>query len=127
ESEGPLPLLIPGTRRSMISSSCFFHPDTSAIVLCASCRNPICSLCAEETAAGLVCSPSCGVPDLVREEHLRTFKVFSLVIAAAVVAVIAGGAFLVHIQRQEQARLAATAIPRPPAPEALPGNALWAK
>src|SRR5262245_10538921 len=35
-------LILAGTRRQLLSSSCFFHPDTSAIVLCVKCRNPIC-------------------------------------------------------------------------------------
>src|SRR5687767_13959801 len=48
-----------GSRRALLSSSCFFHPDTSAIVLCAKCRNPICTLCAKEAPEGLLCSPSC--------------------------------------------------------------------
>src|SRR5262245_21679298 len=40
ESDGST-VIIAGTRRALLSSSCFFHPDTSAIVLCAKCRNPI--------------------------------------------------------------------------------------
>src|SRR5438067_10798 len=33
-------MAVPGTGRGMLSSSCFFHPDTSAIVRCVKCRNP---------------------------------------------------------------------------------------
>jgi hypothetical protein len=74
------PIVIPGTARGTISSSCFFHPDTSAIVRCVKCRNPICSLCAEETSEGLMCSPACGVPDPVGERDRRSFKLLNLAV-----------------------------------------------
>ncbi len=79
-SSGAQPVVIPATARGTISSSCFFHPDTSAIVRCVKCRNPICSLCAEETTEGLMCSPSCGVPDPVGEADRRSFKLVNLAV-----------------------------------------------
>src|SRR4051812_40058780 len=48
----PSPPNVPGGRPPLPSSSCYYHPDTSAIVRCAECRNPICSLCSRETPGG---------------------------------------------------------------------------
>src|SRR6185503_9742491 len=62
--------------------------DTSAIVLCSKCRNPICTLCAKETPEGLTCSPSCGPPDLVGVRERRNVALINLALAAAVILVI---------------------------------------
>jgi hypothetical protein len=120
-------VIIPGTRRSVLSSSCFFHPDTSAIVLCAECRNPICSLCARETAGGLACSPSCGPADPAREEDRRTDLFFTLVLAAGVLFALAGGFFILRSASIVQSRAtvtaaAPTALAPAPAPEPSPAE-----
>ena len=86
----------PGTGRSMFSSSCFFHPDTSAIVRCVKCRNPICSLCAEERPEGLTCSPACGPPDPVGAQERRAFKLINVFIGLVIVAVLVESGFLVR-------------------------------
>ena len=100
-------VIIPGTRRSVLSSSCFFHPDTSAIVLCADCRNPICSLCARETSAGLTCSPSCGPADPAGAYLRRTSLLFSVAVAAGIFVFVAGGFYLV---RETRSKLASGAV-----------------
>ena len=124
-------VIIPGTRRSVLSSSCFFHPDTSAIVLCAECRNPICSLCARETAGGLACSPSCGPADPAREDDRRKDQFWTGMLAAGVLLVFLGGFLILRSAGQVQTRGAASTIaqasvateeprdPRPAAPEPL--------
>jgi hypothetical protein len=111
--DGSSTLIMGGTKRSLLSSSCFFHPDTSAIVLCSKCRNPICTLCAKETPEGLACSPSCGPPDLVGVRERRKVALINLAIAAAVILVVCESSFVVWKGREEQLRVAA--IPREPA------------
>jgi hypothetical protein len=110
-------VLIPGTRRSVLSSSCFFHPDTSAIVLCAECRNPICSLCARETAGGLACSPSCGPADPAREIDRKNSFLFSLALAGGVLVALVGGILILRSAPLTQLR---GAVPAPSIAEASP-------
>lgn len=99
-------ILVPGTRRSLISSSCFFHPDTSAIVLCARCRNPICSLCAQETPEGLTCTPSCGPADLAGVRQRRKITTLNLLLAASVVIVVTGAGLLLRAWHVSSEKLA---------------------
>ena len=54
--------------------------DALSVLRCVKCRNPICSLCAEETSEGLMCSPACGVPDPVGERDRRSFKLLNLAV-----------------------------------------------
>jgi hypothetical protein len=105
--DGSTLILIPGTRRALISSSCFFHPDTSAIVLCARCRNPICSLCAQETPEGLTCTPSCGPPDPAGAQQRRKVTALNLLLGASIVIVLAGAVLLGTAWRTTNERLAA--------------------
>jgi len=58
-NETPLPMVLPGTRRSMIEALCVFHADTPAVVLCAKCGDPICTLCVTDEAHGGRCLPHC--------------------------------------------------------------------
>jgi hypothetical protein len=104
-------VIIPGTRRSILSSSCFFHPDTSAIVLCAECRNPICSLCARETEGGLACSPSCGPADPAREDDRKKDLFLTALLAGGVLLVLAGGAFILRMAGHVQAMGTVAAAP----------------
>jgi hypothetical protein len=105
KTPGPMrPIVIPGTARGTISSSCFFHPDTSAIVRCVKCRNPICSLCAEETTEGLMCSPSCGVPDPVGERDRRSFKLVNLAVVATLLVASVESVLLFHAVRDARAK-----------------------
>ncbi|MBI3856935.1 MAG: hypothetical protein HY293_14705 [Planctomycetes bacterium] len=57
--ETPLPMLLPGTRRSTLQSICVFHPDTPAVVRCSACGDPICTLCIADESQGGRCSPRC--------------------------------------------------------------------
>ncbi|HLY07825.1 MAG TPA: hypothetical protein VKW04_00845 [Planctomycetota bacterium] len=118
-------VLIPGTRRSVLSSSCFFHPDTSAIVLCSECRNPICSLCARETAGGLACSPSCGPADPAREDDRKKDLLFTMALACGVLFVLGGGFMILRSAHFAQLRgavppLAQSAAASEGAPVELP-------
>ena len=99
-------LLTAGTKRSLLSSSCFFHPDTSAIVLCAKCRNPICTLCAKEAPEGLLCSPSCGPPDLVGIRDRRNVTMINAALVAALVLVFSESAVLLWASRNADRTLA---------------------
>ncbi|HVE39389.1 MAG TPA: hypothetical protein VNM14_05835 [Planctomycetota bacterium] len=103
-SSGAQPVVIPATARGTISSSCFFHPDTSAIVRCVKCRNPICSLCAEETTEGLMCSPSCGVPDPVGERDRRSFKLLNLAVIAVLLFAAVESVLLFHSIRDARSK-----------------------
>jgi len=107
-------LVLQGNRRALLSSSCFFHPDTSAIVLCAKCRNPICSLCAKETPAGLTCSPACGPPDLTSVRERRKVALVNVVFAGAVFFVLLESAIVLWAGRNAQ--LAALSIKSDAAP-----------
>jgi len=119
-------VIIPGTRRSILSSSCFFHPDTSAIVLCAECRNPICSLCARETEGGLACSPSCGPADPAREDDRKKDLFLTALLAAGVLLVLAGGAFILrmagHVQAMGTIAAARAPAEAEPAPVSRPAD-----
>jgi hypothetical protein len=97
-------IIVPGTARQTLSSSCFFHPDTSAIVRCVRCRNPICSLCAEETTEGLMCAPACGVPDPVGEQQRRSFKLLNLAVVAALLFACVESVLLFHAIRDARSR-----------------------
>lgn len=108
-------LVMAGTRRALLSSSCFFHPDTSAVVLCAKCRNPICTLCAKEAPEGLACSPSCGPTDLVGIRERRKGTVINFVMTAAVVLVLLETGFLIWAGRNVQERLSSARIESSPA------------
>lgn len=99
-------LLMAGTRRALLSSSCFFHPDTSAIVLCAKCRNPICTLCAKEAPEGLTCSPSCGPPDLVGVRERRKVTMINVALAGAVLFILAESGLLLWASRNVDQSLA---------------------
>ncbi|HLY74566.1 MAG TPA: B-box zinc finger protein [Planctomycetota bacterium] len=101
----------PGSGRSVVSSSCFFHPDTSAIVLCANCRNPICSLCAKEVPAGLVCSPSCGPLDRAGDRERRRLVIRKAALISAVVLVLIESLVLLRGVRMETAIAAARSDP----------------
>ena len=59
QTETPLPILLPGTRRSTIPSTCVFHGDTPAVVRCSLCGDPICTLCIADEEHGGRCSPNC--------------------------------------------------------------------
>jgi hypothetical protein len=59
QAETPLTLVIPGTARSTIQSTCVFHPDTQAVVLCQRCGDAICTMCVSDEAHGGHCSPQC--------------------------------------------------------------------
>ena len=58
-TDTPLPILLPGTRRSTIPSECVFHGDTPAVVRCSLCGDPICTLCIADEEHGGRCSPIC--------------------------------------------------------------------
>lgn len=81
-SETPLPILLPGTRRTTIQSTCVFHADTPAVVMCVKCGDPICTLCIADEDQGGRCSPGCR-----RDESRRRRK--RAAIAAAAVAAVA--------------------------------------
>jgi hypothetical protein len=111
---GPMrPIIVPATARGTISSSCFFHPDTSAIVRCVKCRNPICSLCAEETTEGLMCSPACGVPDPVGEQQRREFKLLNLAVIAVILVASVESVLLFHAIRDARAHESNVTIDAP--------------
>jgi hypothetical protein len=108
-------------RPPLLSSSCYFHPDTSAVVRCAECRNPICSLCARETPAGPACSPSCGPTDLAGETQRRKELLYTLALGAASLLVIGGAVFLIGSWSKGIANAPSlSAAPRTPAPEKAP-------
>ena len=99
-------LLMAGTKRALLSSSCFFHPDTSAIVLCSKCRNPICTLCAKETPEGLTCSPSCGPPDLVGVRERRKVTMINVALAGALLFIAAESGLLLWASKNADQTLA---------------------
>jgi len=105
----------------VLSSSCYFHPDTSAVVRCAECRNPICSLCARETPAGPACSPSCGPTDLAGETQRRKELLYTLALGAATLLVVGGAVFLVGSWTKGIGSETSHAVAmRAPAPERKP-------
>lgn len=104
--DGSSTMIMAGTRRALLSSSCFFHPDTSAIVLCAKCRNPICTLCAKETPEGLTCSPNCGPPDLVGVRERRQVTLVNVALVGAVLLILAESGLVVWAQRNSDLRWA---------------------
>jgi chemotaxis protein histidine kinase CheA len=59
KTETPLPMVLPGTRRSTMQSDCVFHPETPAVVLCSRCGDPICTMCVSDEARGGRCQPRC--------------------------------------------------------------------
>ena len=79
-TETPLPMVLPGTRRSTIPSTCVFHRDTPAVVLCSKCGDAICTLCIADEDQGGRCSPACR-RDLAKARRRKT-----LIAAAAVAA-----------------------------------------
>src|SRR6185369_3713743 len=85
-TETPLPILLPGTRRSTIESTCVFHPDTPAVVMCSLCGDAICTLCIQDEDQGGRCSPGC------RRDRAQARKKRLLIVAAAVAAVLVAGA-----------------------------------
>src|SRR6185503_15587612 len=99
-----------GTGRALLSSSCFFHPDTSAIVLCAKCRNPICTLCAKEVPEGLACSPSCGPPDLVGVRERPQVTLVNVAIIGAVLLVLGESGLVLWAGRSEDQKWASVKI-----------------
>ncbi len=95
--EAPMPIVIPGTRRASIQTNCALHLDTPAVVLCAACQTPICSLCIEETPRGLVCSPTCAralmgvtAPAGTRTGLMIGVGVFALAVAFVIIAIVRG-------------------------------------
>jgi hypothetical protein len=119
--DGSTLILIPGTRRAVMSSSCYFHPDTSAIVLCSKCRSPICSLCAKESAEGLCCTPDCGPADPVGDRERSNAVLFNIGLGVAVLLVLAGAVFIFGsaLQREPVLAVKPAAAEEPvPAPEA---------
>jgi len=115
-SESPRIVVLAGTRRALLSNSCFFHPDTSAIVLCAKCRNPICTLCAKESPEGLTCSPSCGIPDLAGVRERRKVAMINVALTVAILLVLAETGFVLWAGTIAQ-REALAAVPKEPAIE----------
>jgi hypothetical protein len=106
--EGPMPvLLLPGTRRATIDRQCLRHRDTPAVVLCMKCAAPICSICAEETPQGTICSGGC---------KKKSIPMVAVVIAAAALIAIVVVALPTQKQEAPTAALAKTALP--PAPTA---------
>ena len=83
-SETPLPILLPGTRRSTIQSACVFHADTPAVVMCVKCGDPICTLCITDEDQGGRCSPGCR-RDEARRRRKRTMIAAGVVAAVALV------------------------------------------
>jgi hypothetical protein len=119
--DGSSTLIMAGTRRALLSSSCFFHPDTSAIVLCVKCRNPICTLCAKETPEGLTCSPACGPPDLVGVRERRQVTLVNVAIVGAILLVLAESGVVLWASRDAELRVATLKVPvRDTAPPAHP-------
>ncbi|HEV3026437.1 MAG TPA: hypothetical protein VG457_02635, partial [Planctomycetota bacterium] len=102
-------VLSTASRRAMVSSSCFFHPDASAIVLCANCRNPICAICAKEVPQGLVCSPSCGPLDPAGARERRRLTMLNGALIFVAVLVLIESLVLLRGIRQEWALAAAQA------------------
>jgi len=107
----------PDARPPFPSSSCYFHPDTSAVVRCVECRNPICSLCARETPGGPACSPSCGPTDLAGETQRKKELLYTLALGAVSLLVVAGAVFLVGSWSNGLSGEAARPALRPPEPE----------
>jgi hypothetical protein len=104
--DGSSTLIMAGTRRALLSSSCFFHPDTSAIVLCVKCRNPICTLCAKESPEGLTCSPACGPPDLVGVRERRQVTLVNVAIVGAILFVLAESGVVLWASRNADLQVA---------------------
>src|SRR5215831_15954460 len=103
--DGSSTLIMASTRRALLSSSCFFHPDTSAIVLCVKCRNPICTLCAKETPEGLTCSPACGPPDLVGIRERRKYTLINFALTGVMLFVLVESSVLLWAGRSVSARV----------------------
>ena len=116
--DGSSTLIMAGTRRALLSSSCFFHPDTSAIVLCVKCRNPICTLCAKETPEGLTCSPSCGPPDLVGVRERRKVTLVNVALVGAILLVLGESGVVLWASRNAEMRLATLKVAGAREPEA---------
>ncbi len=83
--ETPLPILLPGTRRSTIQSTCVFHGDTPAVVRCSVCKDPICTLCIADEEHGGRCSPNCRRD----RRRARGGRAIALLVGTAVLAVLA--------------------------------------
>lgn len=113
--EGPMPvLLLPSTRRATIDRQCLRHADTPAVVLCMKCAAPICTICAEETPGGTVCSGGC---------RKKNVPVLLISVAAAVVIAIVVLALPSSKKELPAPEIAKAAAPAPPvqlpAPEPL--------
>lgn len=84
-TETPLPILLPGTRRSTIESTCVFHADTPAVVMCTLCGDPICTMCIADEDQGGRCAPGC------RRDRAKSRKKRLLWVAAAAAALLIVG------------------------------------
>ncbi|HUM04865.1 MAG TPA: hypothetical protein VLT90_05350 [Terriglobales bacterium] len=58
---------------------CFNHPDVEAVGTCKQCSKGLCSACAKDTGAGLVCSSACEEDlKIVRAMLERSRKIYPL-------------------------------------------------
>src|SRR5579859_7279037 len=115
-SETPLPMILPGTRRSTIQATCVFHADTPAVVLCSACGDPICTMCVSDEAHGGRCTPRCRRDDPMR----RRSKAFGILVGATAAVVLLGIVWLILAGNKEEPKpepKLAIAIPEPPKPE----------
>lgn len=104
-SDTPVPMVLPGTRRSTIRSTCVFHADTPAVVRCSACADPICTLCIGDEERGGVCSPLC------RREIRARRRRQALILASAASAVLVVWALIANLKKDPE--------PPPPMPVAV--------
>lgn len=125
-SDTPVPMVLPGTRRSTIQSPCVFHADTPAVVRCSTCADPICTMCIGDEERGGTCFPLCR-----REIRARRRKQ-ALILAAAASAVLVVWALIANLKKDPKPSPtpAAAVVPPPvvarvdpPKPEPAPAPA----
>ncbi|HLY11295.1 MAG TPA: B-box zinc finger protein [Planctomycetota bacterium] len=116
EAETPLPMILPGTRRSTIQATCVFHPDLPAVVLCSACGDAICTLCVTDEAHGGRCAPSCRRDDPVRKRS----RAFGAILGASAAAAIVGAVWLYLMAGKEPPPTKIEPAPPPPVAVAIP-------
>ncbi len=114
KAETPLPMILPGTRRSTIEALCVRHADTPAVVLCSKCGDPICTLCVTDEAHGGRCMPYCRRDDPARKRNQKF--VIMAVATAALILIAVGWAFMPPKETPKQPDPVVVAPPPPPPP-----------
>ena len=95
DADAMMPIVLPGTRRTTIQSSCVFHPDTPAVVMCSKCGDPICTMCVDDAEHGGRCAPQCR-RNVKGSESGKKSGLLTAAVAALAALVLVGGYFLMR-------------------------------